>query len=885
MGQKVNPISVRLEQTNRHFESCWYSDHQYSSLLNEDLKIKSYINNILRQLGCWEGHISMIYMAKKIKILFCYLDGRSSTSLKSSHLYLKVTKNNNKKKENRRKRHFFKNRLAARYLLGFVGKEASNKKIIFSGEKRVSSKYHGTIPGLHDGGLFDACLTSTAKQASHLASSGEDLKIPCVENGSLFDPCVRKTGFFDHSMRQVSRKKGKPFVMKKKDQDFSALVSKKKTPVFASKEFASWREHPRDKISREAALQNIKYKKKYLEIDDTTLPSQSAPYSPLAIRKNPFRLLLAFYKKRKKKKKKGVHNSFSMILNKGRKAEMRRRPLRQRKRVIKLADKGADRQVSFWNYLTKTSMSSLGKEKKNYYPFVKDESLFDPCIENRSLFDPCVGRTSLFDSFSAIWSYLVFNHKVFFNKVIQRKKGFQIWHKSLFIRYLLLFVYKERFQFFASPINYYAATQNGATPMDRQGMQTKGEFSFSQLAANCDVKNTVKKEKTNSIESFSTPINAFSLNIKNSKKMDFSRDTHGIKVGNQDINSTLLKYHVALESINRIEWFQGRGMAFLWFVFNSVHPTQRIFNAGSVMADGHGKVFFSQSKEGLKSLLSALGKRRETLKLYTFPYQITPSQTIIVNDLENGGSFNKTKLGEKRKDGLPISLSLPPWNPWNHASGGVRSKIKEEDEKKKGKTKVVTDPSMPSQKRKQEGLPPRWRPLQPGRPVSKAEGLNLEKKTENYVRQSKKEISFKMARKPLYPRTVKSKGFLSYIEYILSSQLKSSVRLSSWKTKDEKKSALFMVEQIVYFLERRVPFHRIKQQIWRQLKLKSIQGLRITYSGRLGGRSKKAQRSRRKTFQWGQASSHVFQSKISFASKYALTTFGKIGIKVWVCYK
>ena len=568
-----------------------------------------------------------------------------------------------------------------------------------------------------------------------------------------------------------------------------------------------------------------------------------------------------------------------MISNKGRKAGIRRRPLKQRKRVIKLADKGADRQVSFWKYLTNASVSSL---KKNDYPFVKNRSLFDPCVENRSLFDPSVKQTTLFDSFSAIWNYLVFNHKIFFNKVIQRKKGFQIWHKSLLIRYLLLFVYKKRFQFFASPINYYAATQNGGTPIYQQGRQTKDELSFFQLGAPCHLKNTVKKKKINNTESLCIPTNASSLNIKNSKKMDFSRDANGIKVGNKELNSNLLKYHMAVESINRIEWFQGRGMAFLWFIFNSVHPTQRIFNTGSVMADQSKKLFFSQNKEGLKSLLSALRKRRENIKLYTFPYQMTPSQRIIVNKLENSALFHKIKLGEKRKDGLPISLPLLSCN---HASSGVRLKRKQEDEKKKVKTKIVTDPSIPSHKRKQEALCIKRRPVRPRRPLSKTEGLNFNKKTENYLRPSKKDISLKMPRKPLYSRTVKSKGFLSYIEYILSSQIKSSVRLSSWKTKDEKKSALFIIEQIVYFLQRRVPFHRIKQQIWRQLKLKSIQGIRITYSGRLGGRSKKAQRSRRKTFQWGQASSHVFESKLSFASKYALTIFGKIGIKVWVCYK
>ena len=841
MGQKVNPISVRLEQTNRHFESCWYTDYQYSNLLNQDLRVKSYINNILKQLGCPEGHISIIYMAKKIKILFCYLDARSSTSLKSSHLYLKVVNKNNKKKENKRKRHFFKSRLAARYLLGFVGKQRNNKKIVSSAEKQVSLKYHDTIPCIENRSLFDLCLPSTAEQ--------------------LNSHSVKNTTFFDPSTRQVFGKQGfaSPSMMKKKDKDFSVVVSKKESPMSAKKKVLSWTQHPNQKNYRDAGLQNIKYKKKYLEIDDAILPSQSAPYSPLVIRKNPFRILLAFYKKKKKKKKKRVSNSFSMISNKGGKAEMRRRSLKKKKRVIKLVDKGADRQVSFWKYLTNLSPSSLGKK-------------YNPCVKKRTLFDP----------FSAIWSYLVFNHKIFFNKVIQRNKGFQIWHKSLFTRYFLLFVYKKRFQFFASPIHYYGGSQKGGTSIDRQGKETQDKLSFSRLGVNCDAMNGVKKEKTNSIEKISIPTNAFSLNIKSSKKMDLSRDANWIQVGNKNVNSNLLKYHMALESINRIEWFQGRGMAFLWFVFNSVDPTQRIFNTGSVMAEDSRKVFFSQRKEGLKSLLSALRRRKENIKLYTFPYQITPSQEIIVNNLENDRPFNKVKLGEKRKDNLPISLSLLPFK---YGSSGVRSKIKQEDEKKKAKTKIVTDPLIPSQKRKPGSLFLKQRPVRPRRIVSKIEGVNFDKKTENYLRPSKKDISLKMARKPLYPRTVKSKGFLSYIEYILSSQVESNVRLFSWKTRDEKKSALFIVEQIVYFLQKRVPFHRIKQQIWRQLKLKSIQGIRITYSGRLGGRSKKAQRSRRKTFQWGQASSHVFESKMSFASQYALTIFGKIGIKVWVSYK
>src|ERR1700710_1003816 len=133
MGQKVNPISVRLEQSNRHFDSCWYADYQYSNLLTQDLKVKSYINNILKQMRCPESHISMIYMAKKIKILFCYLDPRHSTYKKSSRFYLKlVTKKNNKIKKKRRKQNFLKNQSVGRYLCRKIKKMVSKVEKVAS---------------------------------------------------------------------------------------------------------------------------------------------------------------------------------------------------------------------------------------------------------------------------------------------------------------------------------------------------------------------------------------------------------------------------------------------------------------------------------------------------------------------------------------------------------------------------------------------------------------------------------------------------------------------------------------------------------------------------------------------------------------------------------
>jgi hypothetical protein len=115
--------------------------------------------------------------------------------------------------------------------------------------------------------------------------------------------------------------------------------------------------------------------------------------------------------------------------------------------------------------------------------------------------------------------------------------------------------------------------------------------------------------------------------------------------------------------------------------------------------------------------------------------------------------------------------------------------------------------------------------------------------------------------------------------------LGASATVYPYKSTEEEQTAQFLSEEITYYLERRVPFRRIKQVLMRELQKGYVEGMRVSCSGRVGGRSKKAQRARQESFQWGQTSSHIFSSKLSFASRSALTPFGKVGIKVWVCYK
>ena len=96
----------------------------------------------------------------------------------------------------------------------------------------------------------------------------------------------------------------------------------------------------------------------------------------------------------------------------------------------------------------------------------------------------------------------------------------------------------------------------------------------------------------------------------------------------------------------------------------------------------------------------------------------------------------------------------------------------------------------------------------------------------------------------------------------------------------------FLAQEIAYLLQKGVSFKQVQNRILSEHKKNEIiKGIRLSCSGRIGGRSKKAQKSKTQSVQWGETSLHVLSSKLSFASKSANTPFGKIGIKLWLCFQ
>lgn len=87
-----------------------------------------------------------------------------------------------------------------------------------------------------------------------------------------------------------------------------------------------------------------------------------------------------------------------------------------------------------------------------------------------------------------------------------------------------------------------------------------------------------------------------------------------------------------------------------------------------------------------------------------------------------------------------------------------------------------------------------------------------------------------------------------------------------------------VAEGIAQQIERRVAFRRaMKRAIQSAMRL-GAKGIRINCAGRLGG----AEIARMEWYREGQVPLHTLRADIDYATAEALTTYGIIGIKVWI---
>lgn len=91
-------------------------------------------------------------------------------------------------------------------------------------------------------------------------------------------------------------------------------------------------------------------------------------------------------------------------------------------------------------------------------------------------------------------------------------------------------------------------------------------------------------------------------------------------------------------------------------------------------------------------------------------------------------------------------------------------------------------------------------------------------------------------------------------------------------------SAGVMAQTIAADLEKRIPFRRAVKQALEQIKRAVAKGAKVRVKGRLNG----AEIARQETFSWGSVPLHTLRANIDYAQASAYTTFGVIGVAVWI---
>ena len=90
--------------------------------------------------------------------------------------------------------------------------------------------------------------------------------------------------------------------------------------------------------------------------------------------------------------------------------------------------------------------------------------------------------------------------------------------------------------------------------------------------------------------------------------------------------------------------------------------------------------------------------------------------------------------------------------------------------------------------------------------------------------------------------------------------------------------ALLVAQNVAQQLERRVQFRRAMRRVIQNAMRLGAQGIKVRVAGRLGG----AEIARSEVYHEGRVPLHTLRADIDYATWEAKTTYGIIGIKVWV---
>lgn len=90
--------------------------------------------------------------------------------------------------------------------------------------------------------------------------------------------------------------------------------------------------------------------------------------------------------------------------------------------------------------------------------------------------------------------------------------------------------------------------------------------------------------------------------------------------------------------------------------------------------------------------------------------------------------------------------------------------------------------------------------------------------------------------------------------------------------------ALLVAQNVAQQLERRVQFRRAMRRVIQNAMRLGAKGIKVRVAGRLGG----SEIARSESYHEGRVPLHTLRADIDYATAEALTTYGVLGVKVWI---
>ncbi len=112
----------------------------------------------------------------------------------------------------------------------------------------------------------------------------------------------------------------------------------------------------------------------------------------------------------------------------------------------------------------------------------------------------------------------------------------------------------------------------------------------------------------------------------------------------------------------------------------------------------------------------------------------------------------------------------------------------------------------------------------------------------------------------------------------LSKLTDKDIRLNVVEVKKPELDAKLVADSIASQLESRASFRRVQKMAIQRAMRAGARGCKTLVSGRLGG----AEIARNEGYSEGNVPLHTLRADIDYATSEAMTTYGKLGIKVWI---